>query len=155
MKKSLVLLLAVVGILSCSNQKSGFVYDIPVLIEKNFDDISTILSKDKACTAFNREEPTSLILKTFGNEWVNSFSKDAYTLDINFDYKSRVVQNIFLSTNDPSGTTNDFNKLLRAGNLIMNNTKYKCEFYNSLAKYYSSTPTDKGRYTGILVTKLK
>jgi len=159
MKKTLMILLATLfATLAFSQQKPNTpnnstmkqpttqqikaVYNIPALIGKKIDEVKKMIIAGGA-SANGIEEPTKAQLNLLDWDW--SFKKDGYELQITFYPKTRVVKEFFLATNDPSGRTSDYKKLLKIGNLVETDLKYKVEPFHPL--------DNKSVYTGILITK--
>ena len=115
------------------------VYDVPLLIGKNIDEIRKVLGKpsDKEI------EPTKLQMKMKFDSWDNSFEKDGRTLLVTFNPQNRQVVDFFIETTDPSGSTSDYSELLQICNVTNDNPKYSIE----------PVPTikDNTKYTGIKV----
>lgn len=108
------------------------VFDIPTLVGKNVDEIIAIIGQPKE-NSLPTEEQSKLT-----NEWSIEFDKDGQTLLVEYNLKTKVVKDLFIS-----GDNKD--ELLKIGNLKENNPKYSLEFVKQ--------QTDPTKITGVTITK--
>ncbi len=120
-------------------QPMQFTYDVPSLVEKNVDDIKTILLPYKNKTL----EPTAQQIALGAKEWDVEFTKDGKDLLVTYNINSRQIVDFFISTDDPSGKTKDKEHLLEIGNLSESSSQYKVSFVPTLK--------DSSYFTGIKV----
>ena len=115
------------------------VYDVSSLVGKNIDEIRSVLGKPSD----EEIEPTKQQMEMNFDSWDNNFDKDGKTLLITFNPQDRKVIDFFISTDDPSGTTDDYSDLLKICNVTDDNSAYKIE----------PVPTikDDTRFTGIKI----
>ena len=109
------------------------IYDIPSLVDKNIDEVKTVLGTPKSET-----EPTQQQKDLGFNQGSLMYEKDSQGLLITYNSKTRTITDFFLD-----GT--DKNKLLASGNLSEKNDKYLVEAVQQL--------DDKSKITGIKASK--
>jgi len=124
-----------------STAKPKYVFDVPLLIGKNIDEIRKILGEPVEKEFI---EPTQEQISLGATEWDNTFNKDGKDLLVTFGVKSRKAIEFFISTDDPSGKTQDKNHLLELGNLSENSDAYKVGFVKALK--------DTSSFTGVTAT---
>ena len=117
-----------------------FVFDLPVLIGKNADEVATTLKDYQKKTL----QPTQEQIKMGVKDWDMEFEKDGKDLLVSYVIATKVVNSFFISTDDPSGATKDKKHLLELGNLNESDSRYKVEFVKVLK--------DSTRFTGVKVT---
>lgn len=113
-----------------SVEKISFVYDVPSLIDKNYDQVKAILGK------------TTKVVQA-DNEADALFIKQGFQFYVTYNPKTKEVKEFFLVTDDPSGKTKDIDRLMDIGNLTKDDARYAVEFTRPL--------DDKSAYTGIEV----
>jgi len=115
------------------------VFDVPLLIGKNIDDVRKILGKptDK------EQEPTKKQMKINFDIWDNSFKKNNRTLLVTFNTQNRKVIDFFIDTTDSSGASSDYSDLLQICNVSNENDKYSIVPVPSLK--------DNTKFTGIKI----
>ena len=102
-------------------------FDVPTLIDKNVDEIKTILGKATSDT-----EPTKVQLDAEITEWDKTFEKDGYELLVTYDAKTRKVVDLFISNND-AAKKNDYDDLLQATNLVDEPSSLNIEKVNPIS----------------------
>ncbi|MBI2638147.1 hypothetical protein HYW83_01000 [Candidatus Peregrinibacteria bacterium] len=113
-----------------SKARTQFVYDIPSLLDKNYNQIKTKLGKTtKVVQADNQADAL--------------FIKQGFEFYVTYNTKTKEVIEFFLVTDDPSGKTQDINRLMDIGNLSKDDARYTVEFTRPI--------DDKSAYTGITV----
>ena len=117
-----------------------FVFDLPVLIGKNADEVATTLKDYQKKTL----QPTQEQIKMGVKDWDMEFEKDGKDLLVSYVIATKAVNDFFISTDDPSGATKDKKHLLELGNLNESDSRYKVEFVKVLK--------DSTRFTGVKVT---
>lgn len=115
-----------------------FVFDVPALVGKNSDQVKAALGKPS-----EEWKPTAAEMKAGINEADMTFVKDGQELMVTYDIKTRAVIDLFLSTDDASGSTADGNRLLDIAHLTLNSSAYHAELIESMG--------EPGRYTGVKV----
>ena len=122
-----------------TEEQVAVAFDIPSLLGKNIDQLRTVLGN-----------PTDSQIEPNGAQsnfetWDNTFKKGDYELLATYNPKTRVVEDLFLSTDDPSGQTKDKNRLLKQANVKEGSNLYKIEFVKTIK--------DPAYYTGIKVSQ--
>jgi len=117
-----------------------FVFDLPVLVGKNTDEVATTLKDYQKKTL----QPTQEQIKMGVKDWDMEFEKDGKDLLVSYVIATKAVNDFFISTDDPSGATKDKKHLLELGNLNESDSRYKVEFVKVLK--------DSTRFTGVKVT---
>lgn len=113
-------------------QETKVIFDIPSLVGKNIDEIiATIGEPDK--NSLPTDEQAKIT-----NEWSVEFTKENKILMVEYNLKSKVVKDLFIS-----GDNKD--ELLTIGNLKENDPNYSLEFVKQ--------QTDPTKITGVVVTK--
>lgn len=105
-------------------QRKTFVFDVPSLTGKNLDEVKAALSAYQKKTL----EPTKEQIRLGVKEWEVEFEKDGKSLLVTYEIATRKIKDFFISTDDPSGKTQDKKHLLELGNLKEDDPKYKVEF---------------------------
>ena len=118
------------------------VFDVPSLIGKNIDEIRQVIGMP---SDGEQIEPTKQQMKMSFEYWDNSFEKDGKTLLITFNPQNRKVKEFFISTNDPSGATEDYSDLLLICNVTKNSPEYRVEPVPSIS--------NNKQFTGIIITQ--
>lgn len=108
------------------------VFDVPLLVGKNVDEIMAIIGQPKE-NSLPTEEQSKLT-----NEWSIEFGKDGQTLLIEYNLKTKVVKDLFISGDNKED-------LLKIGNLKENADNYTLEFVKQ--------QTDPTKITGVTITK--
>lgn len=119
--------------------KSQYTYDVPSLIGKNVDEVKFDLTVYQKKTL----EPTDEQIKLGVKEWDVSFEKDGKELLVTYIINNKKVKDFFISTDDPSGKTQNKNHLLEIGNLTDGSNRYDIEFVRTI--------TDPSYFTGVKV----
>lgn len=101
--------------------KPAPVFDIPVLVGKNIDEVRKVLGKP----ADADPEPTQEQIELGADEWYNGYKKDGVELTITFNPKTRKITDFFLSGDNR-------NKLMEQGNLQNNQSAYRIEEVKAL-----------------------
>lgn len=114
------------------NQEMGYVFDIPSLVGKNVDEIISLLGQPKE-GSLPTEEQTKL-----SNEWSIEFGKDGQTLLVEYNLKTKVVKDLFISGDNKV-------ELLKIGNLKENDPNYSLEFIKQ--------QNDSTKITGVTITE--
>jgi hypothetical protein len=104
----------------------AYVFDIPTLIDKDLEELEAILGEPKGLSP--TEQQISLGIK----EWDKSFIKDGKELLVTYKISNNEIIDFFISTDDPSGMTQDKKHLLELGNLKENDEKYSLEFVKTI-----------------------
>ena len=121
-----------------STEKIKMIYDVPILLNKNVDEIVKILGKPKDWT-----EPTKLQMETGFDTWDNTFTISNLEIMVTYNPQTRKLIDIFLPTSEPNGTS-DYSSLLKKANITESNQSYRIKPV-VLAK-------DKSKYTGIIIS---
>jgi hypothetical protein len=108
------------------------VFDIPSLVGKNVDEIIAVIGQPKE-NSLPTEEQSKLT-----NEWSIEFGKDGQTLLVEYNLKTKVVKDLFISGDNKED-------LLKIGNLKENADNYTLEFVKQ--------QTDPTKITGVTITK--
>ncbi|OGL35703.1 hypothetical protein A3F65_01285 [Candidatus Saccharibacteria bacterium RIFCSPHIGHO2_12_FULL_47_16b] len=119
-------------------QKPQPVFNIPSLIGKNIDQIRETLG---APADGSRSDPTAEQSQFGLDEWDNTFKKEGIELLVTFNPATRVVIDFFVSTDDPSGATEDKDRLIEISGLSENADNYRVEFVRTIK--------DPNSFTGI------
>ncbi len=120
-----------------------YVFDVPTLLGKNVDELRQVLGSPTG----NQLEPTQQQIDLGVNTWDNTFEKDGRKLLATYDPQTRVVEDLFIGTNDSSGSTKDKQTLLEVGNLKEGSSTYKVEFVKTIK--------DPSAYTGVKASLLQ
>ena len=125
----------------------AFNYD--VLLTKNIDEIRIILG----APLDTNPEPSDLNNYAVGGQgiekWDNIFhNKEGKELLATFNPKTRSLIDLFVSTRDPKGYTNNKQELLDIYGIDKNSSQYTLEFVKTIAKNDSNS-----NYTGIKILK--
>ncbi len=116
------------------------VFDVPALMGKNVDEITTMLGKP-----MSDDEPTAQQLVLGTKEWSNTYKKDDQELLVTYNLKSRTVIDFFISAHsDNELSRKDMDKLLEVGSLKQGASDYSIEYVKALK--------DPSTYTGIKIT---
>ncbi|MEK7462121.1 MAG: hypothetical protein AAB618_00915 [Patescibacteria group bacterium] len=115
-------------------------FDVPSLIGKNIDEIETAIGK-----AERTFEPTTLQEANGPISSEKTFTKGETELMVSYNAKTRVVIDLFISSDDPSGASSDTAHLLQMGNLAQNATAYTVKFVPAIK--------DPSVYTGVVITQ--
>lgn len=120
-------------------QKVSAAFDVPSLVGKNVDEITTELKP------YQQEflAPTQAQIDAGVDVWDTSFSKDGQALLVNYNIATKKVDDFFISTDGKSGKTKDKQRLLQVGNLKESDPRYKVEFVKVI--------TEPSYYTGIKI----
>ena len=123
------------------NKNIKAVYDVPSLVGKNIDEVRKALGKpsDKDI------EPTKQQMDMNFDSWDNSFEKDGKTLLVTFNPQDRKVTDFFISSEDPSGASEDYSDLLKICNVTEDDSNYSIEPVPVL--------NDATKYTGIKIAQ--
>lgn len=113
-------------------QETKVIFDVPSLIGKNIDEIITTIGQPDE-NSLPTDEQAKLT-----NEWSVEFTKENKMLMVEYNLKTKVVKDLFIS-----GDNKD--ELLKTGNLKENDSKYSLEFVKQ--------QTDPTKITGVVVTK--
>jgi hypothetical protein len=108
------------------------VFDVPLLVGKNVDEIIAIIGQPKE-NSLPTEEQSKLT-----NEWSIEFGKDGQTLLVEYNLKTKVVKDLFISGDNKEN-------LLKIGNLKENADNYTLDFVKQ--------QTDPTKITGVTITK--
>lgn len=122
-----------------TEQQVEVAFDVPTLLGKNIDQIRVVLGT-----------PTDSQIEPSGAQsdfdtWDNTFKKGNYELLATYNPKTRVVEDLFYSTDDPSGQTKDKSRLLKQVNVQEGSNSYKIEFVKTIK--------DPSYFTGIKVSQ--
>ena len=101
--------------LEASIKPSAFVFDVPLLLTKNSDQITRLLGSPK--------EPDSANLTE--GELERFYAAKEYRMVVTYETKSREVSGILITL--ASGPTKDCSKLLAAGNLTAGDPNYSVD----------------------------
>ena len=104
----------------------SYIFDMPILIDKNLEELETILGEPRGSNP--TEQQISLGIK----EWEKIFIKDGEELLVTYKISSNKIIDFFISTDDPSGMTQNKKHLLELGNLKENDEKYSLEFVKAI-----------------------
>jgi len=104
----------------------SYVFDMPTLIDKDLEELETILGKPKGLNP--TEQQISLGVK----EWEKIFIKNNKELLVTYKISNNEIIDFFISTDAPSGITQDKKHLLKLGNLKENDEKYSLEFVKAI-----------------------
>jgi len=108
------------------------VFDVPVLVGKNVDEIIAIIGQPKE-NSLPTDEQSKLT-----SEWSIEFGKDGQTLLVEYNLKTKVVKDLFISGENKED-------LLKIGNLKENADAYALNFVKQ--------QTDSTKITGVTITK--
>lgn len=108
------------------------VFDIPSLVGKNVDEIIAIIGQPKE-NSLPTEEQSKLT-----SEWSIEFGKEGQTLLVEYNLKTKVVKDLFISGDNKED-------LLKIGNLKENADSYTLDFVKQ--------QTDPTKITGVTITK--
>jgi hypothetical protein len=116
--------------------EEAFVYDIPGLLGKDLDQITTELGKPRE------------VIEYFAGDKLGdrSFEKGNVGLLVTYEVASKKVVEFFLDTDDPSGGSKDTDHMLALGNLKRNDSRYSLDFVETIGR--NATP---GEFTGVIV----
>ncbi len=119
------------------------VFDVPVLMGKNVDDITKVLGK-----AAGDDEPTAQQLALGTKEWWKTYKKDGRELLVTYNPQTRSIVDFFISAkSDNEMSRKDMDKLLEVGNLKQGASDYSIEYVKALK--------DPSTYTGVKITPTK
>jgi len=104
----------------------SYVFDMPTLIDKDLEELETILGEPRGLNP--TEQQISLGIK----EWEKVFIKDGKELLVTYKILNNEIIDFFISTDNPSGITQDKEHLLELGNLKENDEKYSLEFVKAI-----------------------
>ena len=90
-------------------------------------------------------DPTQEQIDFGTSSWSNEYTLGDYTIQIDWDVTSRDVTGFFIATNDPSGTTKDWEHLVTIAGLSTSSNDYTIKPVEA-----NKFP---GYYTGVNVTK--
>lgn len=116
---SFILISIILGLNGCRDKKPKNItvaFDIPHLIGKDIDEIREILGKPRE----NEIDP----IDTSKKAWENTFKNNGNILIIDFDPKSRAINNLFIAPFEDNWSKTDVMKL---GNLDSNDARYWIE----------------------------
>lgn len=120
-----------------------FTYDIPSLVNKSLEEITTELEPYKQKTL----EPKKAQIDAGVKEWEVSFKKDGKELLVTYVIATKQIKDFFISSDDSSGATKDKNHLLELGKLSENDPNYKIEYVKVLR--------DPASFTGVKIIPTK
>jgi hypothetical protein len=83
-------------------QAPQYTFDVPALVGKNIDQLRQVLGQPTDSSP----EPTAEQMQ-YTSLWDNTFKKDGKELLATYDARTREVEDLFISTDDPSGQTQD------------------------------------------------
>ena len=115
-------------------------FDLPALIGKNVDEVVVALKDYQKKTL----QPTQEQIKLGVKDWDMEFEKDGKDLLVSYVIATKAVNNFFISTDDPSGATQDKKHLLELGTLSENDSRYTVAFVKALR--------DNSKFTGVKMT---
>lgn len=110
-------------------------FDVPALVGKTLPQIQLVLGRPAAAISVppNYE----------GTDWEVTWEEGGKRLMVTYNLKTTKVIDFFIPTDDPSGNTQDKDRLLAIGNLKTNDTHYTVEFVKAIK--------DPSVYTGVKV----
>lgn len=110
-------------------------FNVPTLVAGGLSDIESQLGQPL------EEQPAtfSADVKT----WRKTYLADKHEIVVTYDVKTNEPVSFFIATDDPSGRTNDKNRLLMLGELTENNPQYDVVFVK--------TAEDPNYFTGVKV----
>ena len=97
------------------------VFNIPTYLNKNIDEIRTILGKPIDA---EQTEPTKQQMEMDFEEWDNTFEKENCSLTITFNPQTRKIIDFFITTTTPNKIEN-IDELLKLGNLENDSSDYE------------------------------
>lgn len=116
-----------------------FVFDVPSLLHKNIDEITTILGTPK-----NDAKMTALQMKSGSDKWDKEYEKDGRTLMVEYYVKTGMVIDFFVDADDAIYENRDKDKLFKLTNTNESDGRYSISFVPAMK--------DPTRFTGILIT---
>lgn len=117
-----------------------YVFDTPSLVGKNIDEVRTVLGEPEDGALIEPSEEQ----KKGTKQWDNTFKKNGNELLVTYNSETRKIIDFFISTDNPSGQTQDKEHLLELGNLQYDDTRYTVEFVKVLK--------NPSHFTGIKVS---
>ncbi|GEM_PF-2988690 len=121
----------------------NYTYDIPSLVNKPLDEITTELEPYRQKTL----EPNKAQIDAGVKDWEVSFKKNDKELLITYVIATKQIKDFFISSDDPSGKTNDKQHLLELGKLSETDPNYRIEYVKVLR--------DPSFFTGVKIIPSK
>jgi hypothetical protein len=113
-------------------------FDVPSLVGKDIKGVEQTLGVPSEYTP-----PDSIQRPDNIREWDKSWEHDKHTLLVTYDLVTGKVIDFFIGTDDPSGASDDQDRLLALGNLQRGDLRYRVEFVPAMGH--------PDKYTGVKV----